>query len=98
MNGASRVTFNLVTLTSVGLGGWCLGTFFERRRCSNDKDNGTIEFSNARFRNMPALPLFGTVTAATTLTPVESKPEMGAKLSSTAVRISQVMRKHFDDF
>ncbi|XP_014482764.1 PREDICTED: endonuclease G, mitochondrial isoform X2 [Dinoponera quadriceps] len=97
MNSMSRVTLNLVTLSSVGLGGWYLGKFSERKRCSNEKDNGTIKFSKARICNMPALPLFGTVTAATPLTPVENKPEMGSKISSTAARISQV-RTSFNPF
>ncbi|XP_014482760.1 PREDICTED: endonuclease G, mitochondrial isoform X1 [Dinoponera quadriceps] len=95
MNSMSRVTLNLVTLSSVGLGGWYLGKFSERKRCSNEKDNGTIKFSKARICNMPALPLFGTVTAATPLTPVENKPEMGSKISSTAARISQIMKFGF---
>lgn len=39
---------------------------------------------------MPGLPLFGTVSAATPLTPVESNHDMGSEVSSTATRVSQV--------
>lgn len=97
MSGASRATLNFATLTSVGLGGWYLGRFFEQRRCTSEKDSGTLVSPTTRICNMPALPLFGTVTAATPLSPIENKPEMGSKVSSTAARVSQVMEKHFDD-
>lgn len=83
-----RIVFNLTALTSAGLGGWCLGKFSEQRRYS--KDNETNVLSAARLRNMPCLPLFGTVSAATPLTPVESNRDMGSKVSSTATRVSQV--------
>lgn len=88
-----RIVFNLTALTSAGLGGWCLGKFSEQRRYS--KDNETNVLSSARLRNMPCLPLFGTVSAATPLIPVESNHDMGSKMSSTATRVSQIMKFGF---
>jgi len=88
MNSVKRIAFNLTALSSVGLGGWCLGKFSEQRRYS--KDNETSVLSEVRIRNMPGLPLFGTVSAATPLTPAESNYDMGSKVSSTVTRVSQV--------
>jgi len=88
MNSVKRIAFNLTALTSVGLGGWCLGKFSEQRQYS--KDNETSVLSEVRIRNMPGLPLFGTVSAATPLTPAESNHDMGSKVSSTVTRVSQV--------
>ncbi|KAL6258872.1 hypothetical protein P5V15_010817 [Pogonomyrmex californicus] len=93
MNGISRVTFNLTALTSVGLGGWYLGKFSEQRRYS--KDNETDGLSASQIRNMPGLPLFGTVSAATPLVPAENDHNMGSKVSSTAMRVSQIMKFGF---
>jgi len=89
-----RIVFNLTALTSVGLGAWCLGKFSEQRRYS--KDNETNVLSAVRFRNLPCLPLFGTVSAATPLTPVGSN-DMGSKVSSTATRVSQVSENRGSD-
>lgn len=87
-----KIAFNLTALTSVGLGGWCLGKYSEQRRYS--RDNETSLLSATRIRNMPGLPLFGTVSAATPLTPAESNYDMGSKMSSTATRVSQVSKPH----
>lgn len=88
MNGIRRIAFNLTALTSVGLGGWYLGKFSEQRQYP--KDNETRVLSTERIRSVPGLPLFGTVSAATPLTPVESNHDMGSEVSSTATRVSQV--------
>lgn len=65
---------------------WYLGKYSEQRQHLNaeKRDSGTIIFSNVNIKEMPGLPLFGTVSAAV---PVESKPDMGSSLSS---RISEV--------
>lgn len=88
MNGMKQIMFNLTALTSVGMGGWYLGKLSEHRRCW--KNNETSVLSARQIRNMPGLPLFGTVSAATPLTPAESDHDMGSKLSSTIARVSQV--------
>lgn len=90
MNGIRQIAFNLTTLTSVGLGGWYLGKFSEQRRHLNEKDNETSVLSRMPIRSMPGLPLFGTVSAATSLTSTESNRQMGSQVSSIATRVSQV--------
>lgn len=90
MNSIKQVAFNLTTLSSVGLGGWYLGKLSEQKRYSNEKDNETSILSRIPIRSMPGLPLFGTVSAATSLTSAESIREMGSKVSSIATRVSQV--------
>nr|XP_012220787.1 PREDICTED: endonuclease G, mitochondrial [Linepithema humile] len=92
---ARRMVFNLTALTSASLGGWYFSKFFEQRRCSNEENNGIYASSTAGIRSMPGLPLFGTVSAAVPLTPVEGNPEMGSKMSSTATRVSQIMKFGF---
>ncbi|TGZ55954.1 Endonuclease G, mitochondrial [Temnothorax longispinosus] len=93
MNGMRQIVFNLTALTSVGMGGWYLGKFSEQRRYS--KDNETSVLSATHIRSMPGLPLFGTVSAATPLTPAESDHDMGSKVSSTVTRVSQIMKFGF---
>jgi len=44
---------------------------------------------------MPGLPLYGTVSAATPLIPAEKNSGMGSKLSSAAMRVSQVINTMF---
>ncbi|XP_072745711.1 endonuclease G, mitochondrial [Anoplolepis gracilipes] len=95
MKGIRQVAFNLTALTSVGLGGWYLGKFSEQRRHSNEKDNETSVLSRMPIQSMPGLPLFGTVSAATSLTFDESNREMGSKVSSIATRVSQIMKFGF---
>lgn len=90
MNDVRQVAFNLTTLISVGLGSWYLGKFSEQKRHSNEKDNEMSILSRIPIRSMPGLPLFGTVSAATSLTSAESNREMGSKVSSIATRMSQV--------
>lgn len=90
MKGLRRIVYNL-TLTSVGMGGWYLGKLSEQRRYW--KDNETSVLSATKIRNMPGLPLFGTVSAATPLTPAENDHDMGCKMSSTVARVSQVKIK-----
>lgn len=92
MNGMRRVAFHLTALTSVGVGGWYMGKFSEQRQYS--KDNETSVLSVTQIRNMPGLPLFGTVSAATPFTPAESYDnDMGSKVSSNITRVSQVGEK-----
>ncbi|GAB1868116.1 Endonuclease [Camponotus japonicus] len=95
MNSIKQVAFNLTTLSSVGLGGWYLGKLSEQKRYSNEKDNETSILSRIPIRSMPGLPLFGTVSAATSLTSAESIREMGSKVSSIATRVSQIMKFGF---
>jgi len=85
------MVFNLTTLSSASLGGWYFGRFFEQRQYLNEENNGIYASSTAGIRNMPGLPLFGTVSAAISLIPVESNLEMGSKVSS-ATRVSQVQK------
>lgn len=95
MNGMKQIMFNLTALTSVGMGGWYLGKLSEQRRCW--KNNETSVLSARQIRNMPGLPLFGTVSAATPLTPAGSDHDMGSKLSSTVTRVSQVGENRVSD-
>ncbi|EZA46389.1 Endonuclease G, mitochondrial [Ooceraea biroi] len=95
MNSVKRAAYNLTTLVSVGLGGWYLGKYSEQRRGESQEDNGTSMLSIARTRNMPGLPLYGTISAATAVTPAERNLEMGSKLSSAATRVSEIMKFGF---
>lgn len=83
-----RIIIKLSTATTIGFSGWYLGKYSEQKRHLNTeiRDSGNI-FSNVNIKEMPGLPLFGTVSAAV---PTEFNTEMGSKLSSTATRISEV--------
>lgn len=91
--------FNLTALTSASFGGFIFGKYFEQRRYSNEENNGIYASSVASIQSMPGLPLFGTVSAAAPLIPVERPTEdnleMGSKISSTATRVSQIMKFGF---
>lgn len=83
-----RIVTKLSTVTTVGFSSWYLGKYSERKRHLNTeiRDSENI-FSNVNIKEMPGLPLFGTVSAAV---PTEFNTEMGSKLSSTATRVSEV--------
>ncbi|XP_011869319.1 PREDICTED: endonuclease G, mitochondrial [Vollenhovia emeryi] len=91
MNGMKQLALNLAALTSVGMGGWYLGKFSEQRRYSTDSGTSVL----SAVQNMPGLPLFGTVSAATPFTPSEKSCDMGSNLSSIATRVSQIMKFGF---
>ncbi|XP_003690946.1 endonuclease G, mitochondrial [Apis florea] len=88
-----RIITKLSTVTTIGFSGWYLGKYSEQKRHLNTeiRDSENI-FSNVNIKEMPGLPLFGTVSAAV---PTEFNTEMGSKLSSTATRISEIMKYGF---
>lgn len=90
MKNSIKFIIKLSTFGSVGFVGWYCGKYSEQKLHLNTEkdDSRTSIFHN--IRKMPGLPLFGTVSAATTFVPAESGTEMGAKLSSTASRVSEV--------
>lgn len=85
----TRIILKLSAATGVGFAGWCLGKFSEQKRHLNAdiKNSGSHIISNVNIKEMPGLPLFGTVSAAV---PMEVDTNMGSKLSSTATRVSEV--------
>lgn len=88
---ASKIILRVTALSGAGLGGWFAGKHFERQQYLKDeKDNRASIFSNVNIKNMPCLPIFGTVSAASPIVPAENQADMGAKLSVQGSRISQV--------
>lgn len=94
MANASGMALKITALTSVGLGGWFAGQLFEKwKHVRENRDSQTSLLSQISIKNMPGLPIFGTVSAATPLTPSDNKIETGSPaLSATASRVSQVCR------
>ena len=91
MRRAVRVTVQLTALTSAGLGGWYAGKNFERaQHLKVEKDDGECFLPYLTTRSMPALPIFGTVSAASPIVPAERNSDMGAKLATTASRTAEV--------
>ena len=91
MEHAKKIVLRFTVLSGAGLGGWFARKHFERQQYLNDeKDNRASIFSNVNIRNMPCLPIFGTVSAASPIVPAENQADMGAKLSVHGSRISEV--------
>lgn len=92
----TKVILKVSTLSTVGFGGWYLGKYTEQNRQLNAENgnSGTCILSNINIKQMPGLPLFGTVSAATSFVPAESETNMGPRLSSTVTRVSEVS-KHY---
>ncbi|XP_031834313.1 endonuclease G, mitochondrial [Nomia melanderi] len=96
MRKLKKLILNVSTLTTIGFGGYIIGKYSEQKRHLNGEDecrNGI--FSNVNIKGMPGLPLFGTVSAATAFVPSETETNMGSKLSSTAARVSEIMKYGF---
>ena len=93
----TRFFLKVSTISTIGLGGWYLGKYSEQKQHLNREigDSRTSIFSNVDIKGMPGLPLFGTVSAATAFVPAESEINMGSKLSSTAPRVSEIMKYGF---
>ncbi|KAI4481375.1 hypothetical protein M0804_009495 [Polistes exclamans] len=80
-----------------GIGGWYAGKYSERGKSSHVvENNGTNIFQN--INRMLGLPLFGTVFGATLSRPVDIESDMGSKLSTTATRVSQIMKFGFPGY
>lgn len=92
MANASGIALKITALTSVGLGGWFAGQLFEKwKHVKKNRESQTSLLSELSIKNMPGLPIFGTVSAATPMLPLENKVEPGSpSLSPNASRISQV--------
>ncbi|CAL7947163.1 unnamed protein product [Xylocopa violacea] len=97
MINVTRITVKLSIVTTVGFSGWYLGKYSERKRHLNEeiRNSGSSIFSNVNIKEMPGLPLFGTVSAATECVPAELESNMGSKLSTTATRVSEIMKYGF---
>ncbi|XP_058058287.1 endonuclease G, mitochondrial [Anopheles bellator] len=83
---ASNVVSRLLVLSSVGIGGYYLGSYFERRKVPVDyvsSDRKAI----GDFCSKPALPIFGTVSAASLISP----PAATVNVS----RVGQIMKYGF---
>ena len=93
----TTIFLKVSTISTIGLGGWYLGKYSEQKRHLNGEigDSRKSIFSNVDIKEMPGLPLFGTVSAATAFVPAESEINMGSKLSSTAPRVSEIMKYGF---
>ncbi|XP_076660654.1 endonuclease G, mitochondrial [Halictus rubicundus] len=108
MKALTKVILNVSTLSTVGFSGWFLGKYFEQKKHLSEENECRADiFSDTNVKGMPGLPLFGTVSAATAFVPQETVTNMGPKLSSTATRVSEIMRygfpgldnvRSFDDF
>lgn len=84
-----KIFLQIGTLTGVGLGGWFAGKHFERLNDEKDDNRGGI-FSNVNIKKKPCLPIFGTVSAASPIEPAFDQANMGAKLSVSGSRITEV--------
>ncbi|KZC11918.1 PREDICTED: endonuclease G, mitochondrial [Dufourea novaeangliae] len=96
MKGLTRIVLKMTALTTVGLGGWYIGKYSEEKKHLNEEEYcRTSILSDINIKRMPGLPLFGKVSAATTFVPAETGTDMGSKLSSTASRVSEIMKYGF---
>lgn len=89
-----KIFLQIGTLTGVGLGGWFAGKHFERLNDEKDDNRGGI-FSNVNIKKKPCLPIFGTVSAASPIEPAFDQANMGAKLSVSGSRITEIMKYGF---
>ncbi|CAK9810875.1 Endonuclease G, mitochondrial [Anthophora quadrimaculata] len=94
MTTITRFIIKLSATTAIGISGFYLGKYSEQLN-TGKRDSGTSVFSNVNIKEMPGLPLFGTVSAATAYIPKENEIDMGSKLSSTATRVSEIMKYGF---
>lgn len=86
---------NIVKLSTAagttGVVGWFAGKYYEQQNREND--GRQVILSGTNVRSKPGLPIFGTVSAASPIVPVDSNSvtsDMGSKLSVAESRISQV--------
>lgn len=86
--------------TGAGLAGWFAGKNYERHwgsagqqllRLQENDGRRSIAFET-NVKSMPGLPIFGTVSAASPIIPVDESADMGAKLAVPESRVSQVGR------
>ncbi|XP_058806154.1 endonuclease G, mitochondrial [Phymastichus coffea] len=87
---------SLLRLSATGLIGWFAGKYYERQNWVNDGRQVLLPGTNVR--SMPGLPIFGTVSAASPIVPVDNNTvgsDMGSKLSVSESRISQIMKYGF---
>ncbi|XP_063234745.1 endonuclease G, mitochondrial isoform X1 [Bacillus rossius redtenbacheri] len=90
--------YSISVVVGVGVGGWILGTFTERKRLLQISDkfyDGTHETSSnfCFHKNFPALPLCGTVSAAS---PIENKVVVSQpSILPASTRVSEIMRYGF---
>ncbi|XP_015599283.1 nuclease C1 [Cephus cinctus] len=96
MASVSGTFVKISVLSSIGVGSWYAGQLCERIKHENkEKDIRAGLFSSYGIKNVPALPIFGTVSAATPLVPADHQGDMGSGLSTKATRISQIMKYGF---
>ncbi|KOC60548.1 Endonuclease G, mitochondrial [Habropoda laboriosa] len=96
MAAITRIVLKFTTATTIGISAFYLGKYSEQKHLNLEKrDSGASVFSNVNIKEMPGMPLFGTVSAATAYVPVENETDMGSKLSSTATRVSEIMKFGF---
>ncbi|CAH2057151.1 unnamed protein product, partial [Iphiclides podalirius] len=76
----SKKLMQVVQLSAVGLTGYCIGHGF---RDKNDLIDSLIELDGKKLRNLPGLPIFGSVSAAAPYT------------ESGSSRVSQIMKYGF---
>lgn len=89
----TSLLLKLSSFTGVGFGGWVLGRYSERIS-NEDTDNTTSILSH--LKNMPCLPVFGTVSATSAIVPADNtNNHMGQKLSGDTLRASEFMRFGF---
>lgn len=91
MKNSRRWIIQLTALTGVGIGAWLGGKYSEKRRLStiNNDSHGYI-VPDVNIRRFPALPIFGTVSAAAPISVPDDPTDMGNKLSVQQPRIGQV--------
>ncbi|OXU19627.1 hypothetical protein TSAR_001220 [Trichomalopsis sarcophagae] len=89
--------------TGAGLAGWFAGKNYERHwgaagqqllRLQENDGRRSIAFGT-NVKSMPGLPIFGTVSAASPIVPVDDSADMGAKLAVPESRVSQIMKYGF---
>ena len=93
MKNTRRMLIQLTTLTGVGFGAWYAGKYSEKKESTsiiNNDSSNTFALNVKNIRSRPALPIFGTVSAATPITVPDDPADMGNKLSVQGSRINQV--------
>ncbi|KAF7998001.1 hypothetical protein HCN44_009399 [Aphidius gifuensis] len=93
MKSVRSFAIKLSVLAGTGLSSWYAGYYYDKYQQLNNDNNYN---KNVNIKQMPALPIFGTVSAASPIVPSNNTNDMTSKLSSS--RISQIMKHGFPGF
>lgn len=93
MTFGGKTLVNLGILATTGLSGWYLGQHSQKQHVQSQEDQSSNLFS--KIPRLPGLPLYGTVSAATAVVPVDSNETVEGRLSMPESRVAEIMKYGF---